>query len=751
MSCWKTGQIIKQGKYVIDKILGTGGAGITYRAIDTETNKKVAIKTLNATLQVHPDFSRHQERFIQEAFRLAKCSHTHVIRVDDVCEENLLWLMVMEYIDGSNLGTLARHQGGLSEIEAIRYIYQIGSALSYIHEQNILHRDVKPSNIMICRDRNQAILIDFGLARDFIEDRTQIHTNALTQGFAPIEQYSRSARRGAYTDVYALAATLYYVLTLQVPLPAQFRKQGISLVPPQQHNPYISDRTNLIILKGMELQPENRPSSVVEWLNLLTEDSLINLATVSKENKITSANPLLSVQDTSNSTQVDVNIDSLPNNEAMTDNTLHRISPSLKQALAEEFDDRYRLGTRISWEPFYGQWVKYIETEHPTPPTVRDILYKEKKTSCELRVIDGLCRLLLGCSYEQWNKNLSFSSNSPLKKKMVRRDELEEKTKQIINKSGSLLRIKSPASMGKSLFINNVLNKLNKQQYTIIKYDCLQTDQECLNNYNNFLQNFCFCLIEKLELPEELLSLSKWRKAISPNHNLTRYFEKIFFPQINKDLILVIKNFDLLLENETINTDICRLFRYWFGKARQGDQNSELWQKFHLVILHSTDVYAKLNINTSPLANVGKTIELTPFKLEEVQQLSQQYNLDLTSNDINKLMDFVAGHPLLIDLAFQYLNNNQNNLAASLNFIFDKATEETGIYGNHLRKLLGILQENNELKETFTTILSSPESLELNSPIQSWQLYSLGLVKRLDDNQFTVSCSLYKDYFSQNL
>ena len=148
---------------------------------------------------------------------------------------------------------------------------------------------------------------------------------------------------------------------------------------------------------------------------------------------------------------------------------------------------------------------------------------------------------------------------------------------------------------------------------------------------------------------------------------------------------------------------------------------------------------------------MGKTIELTPFNQEEVQQLSQQYNLDLTSNDINKLMDFVAGHPLLIDLAFQYLNNNQNNLAASLDFIFDKATEETGIYGNHLRKLLGILQENNELKETFTTILSSPESLELNSPIQSWQLYSLGLVKRLNDNQFTVSCSVYKDYFNQNL
>ena len=280
MSYWKVGNTIQRGRYVIDKVLGAGGAGITYRAKETKSNRVVAIKTLNAMIQAQPDFTKHQERFIQEAFRLAKCSHPHVIQVDDVCQEGELWCMIMEYIGGGNLETLVKRKQGLGEEEAVKYIAQVGSALTYIHQQGILHRDVKPANIMLRQNKDEAVLIDFGLARDFIEDRTQIHTNSRTEGFAPLEQYLRSAKRGAYTDVYALAATLYYTLTLQIPFPAQFRNQGIGLVPPQKHNSSISDRTNHGIIKGMELEPENRPQSIAEWLELILGNGEIIPSTV---------------------------------------------------------------------------------------------------------------------------------------------------------------------------------------------------------------------------------------------------------------------------------------------------------------------------------------------------------------------------------------------------------------------------------------------------------------------------------------
>ena len=279
MNYWKAGYPIQQGRYIVEQLLGSGGAGVTYLAKEKESGKLVALKTLNAMIQMRSDFSKHQERFVQECFRLAKCSHKHIISVYDVFQEDELWCMVMEYIPGGNLEQWVKNQKVLSVQEALQYVYQTGQALSYIHQQNILHRDVKPANIMLRQETEDAVLIDFGLARDFIEDKTQIHTNSRTEGFAPIEQYEKhNTKRGSYTDTYALAATLYYLLTLEVPYPAPFRKQGIKLIPPKKHNPQISDHLNNAILKGLAFLPDDRPSSVNEWLEMLLGNRSISLS-----------------------------------------------------------------------------------------------------------------------------------------------------------------------------------------------------------------------------------------------------------------------------------------------------------------------------------------------------------------------------------------------------------------------------------------------------------------------------------------
>ena len=267
---WKPGKLIQGKKYTIDAIIGVGGYGVTYRAKEQLLDKVVAIKTANDIIQTKSDFAKYQEKFIQEAFRLAKCSHHHIVKVDDICQEEGLWCMVMEYITGTNLEKLVIEQGKLSTTKAIAYTCQIGEALEYIHQQRIIHRDVKPSNIMLRQDTDEAVLIDFGLAREFIAGKTLTHSNARSECFAPIEQYRHKDKRGAYTDVYALAATLYYLLTGVEPLPAQFRWQGVNMIPPKRHNPQISDRLNRAIIQGMALEPNKRPQSISEWLELVT-------------------------------------------------------------------------------------------------------------------------------------------------------------------------------------------------------------------------------------------------------------------------------------------------------------------------------------------------------------------------------------------------------------------------------------------------------------------------------------------------
>ncbi|PHJ64639.1 hypothetical protein VF14_35810 [Nostoc linckia z18] len=285
VTIWKSGYRLQNGKYTIENDIAQGGFGITYLAID-ENNQRVVIKTLNETVQRRPDFAKLQQDFLNEAVKLAKCNHSHVVKVREVFPEGQLWCMAMEYIEGEHLADRVQRLGVLSEAEALGYIQQIGEALTVVHQNGLLHRDVKPANIIVRSQKREAVLIDFGIAREFIPDLTQIHTPYLSHCFAPIEQYQTVAPRGAYTDIYALAATLYFLLTNRLPPIAPNRATGAVLNSPQQINSSISDRVNQAILKGMELEPENRPQTMQEWLESLKEPPVVVVAPINNHPQI---------------------------------------------------------------------------------------------------------------------------------------------------------------------------------------------------------------------------------------------------------------------------------------------------------------------------------------------------------------------------------------------------------------------------------------------------------------------------------
>ncbi|MEI3650970.1 MAG: serine/threonine-protein kinase [Dolichospermum lemmermannii FEM_B0920] len=274
MQSWTPNTPLQNGQYIIKRAIGGGGFGETYLAEDTEENRLVVIKTLNREQRQKPDFAEIQKRFRKEALDLSKCYHPHIVQVYDNFPEDGLWAIVMEHIDGDDLAAYVENytaeNGYLSETEALRYIDQIGQALECVHERKLLHRDVKPNNILLRRESKEAVLIDFGLAREFQPGKIRSMTATKTEGYAPIEQYQRRGDFGYYTDVYALAATLYSLLTNRVPIPANYRaEEDVKLSPPQKFNQNISDKVNTAILKGMELEPQNRPQTVREFRELL--------------------------------------------------------------------------------------------------------------------------------------------------------------------------------------------------------------------------------------------------------------------------------------------------------------------------------------------------------------------------------------------------------------------------------------------------------------------------------------------------
>ncbi|MEZ2277674.1 MAG: GUN4 domain-containing protein [Microcoleus sp.] len=277
MKRWPDGQQLHDGKYIIEEYLGGGGFGETYRAQNRHEGKSVAIKTLNTFQQFQPDFAKTQGKFVNEALSLAKCRHPHIVEVYEMFQEGDLWCMAMELIDGIDLYTQIRENGIFSEQKALSMIQQLGDALSCVHKQNLTHRDVKPENIMLRKSGMEAVLIDFGLARQAtLSGKLMTNSVTGTAHYAPIELAEKRPQLGAYTDVYSLAATLYNMLTGQKPIPSPGRKIIDPLIAPKLYNDRISDRVNAAIIKGMELEPQNRPQSVQEWLDLVMPKQATN-------------------------------------------------------------------------------------------------------------------------------------------------------------------------------------------------------------------------------------------------------------------------------------------------------------------------------------------------------------------------------------------------------------------------------------------------------------------------------------------
>jgi eukaryotic-like serine/threonine-protein kinase len=297
---WQSGNILKQGRYKIIKVLGEGGFGITYLATDTIQHRQVVIKTLNEIVQKRKDFSLFQQKFLGEIKYLSQFKHNHIVKYYDHFKEGNLWCLVMEYIEGVSLTQFIANQGVLTQDQAIRYINQIGNAVQTIHKQNLLHRDIKPDNIIRRKNTNEVVLIDFGIAREFFANETNSHTAIFTNGYAPPEQYFSKRKPGCYTDVYALGATFYVMLTgyrqdkygnliPKLPLSIQRENDILNNKPdPLLYVKTINQNVTTSVAQStdwaMEIKSQNRPQSVLKWLDSLKNPNFIYVKKSTSQN-----------------------------------------------------------------------------------------------------------------------------------------------------------------------------------------------------------------------------------------------------------------------------------------------------------------------------------------------------------------------------------------------------------------------------------------------------------------------------------
>ena len=276
--------MLRGGSYRIDGVLGQGGFGITYLATDMSLEKRVAIKeffprdycdrdssTSHVTLGTRSSsefVGRLKSKFLKEAKNIAKFDHPNIIRIHAAFEENNTAYYVMDYIKGDTLSSLVRREGALPVDVALGYVSQVGQALDYVHSFQMNHLDVKPANIMLRSGDNIPILIDFGLSKQYDSKGHQTSTTpvGISHGYAPLEQYNDGGvcEFSPSTDVYSLAATLYFLLSGVTPPPATTLIEDSLTFPPSIPQSLIGP-----LSKAMSTARKNRYPSVMQFLSAL--------------------------------------------------------------------------------------------------------------------------------------------------------------------------------------------------------------------------------------------------------------------------------------------------------------------------------------------------------------------------------------------------------------------------------------------------------------------------------------------------
>ena len=272
------------GRYIIGKAIGSGGFGITYKAYDTQLRVVVAIKELFlkdfcsrgigqsvvVPAKEKEFFEDSKKKFLQEARVLARFNakgEDAIVTVREHFEENNTAYIVMEFLDGITLKNLVKKRGKLSFEETKTLMAPVCAALSRIHKDGVIHKDVSPDNIIILNSGGIKLL-DFGGAVS-VYMKNKGYVISFKRGYAPVEQYSEKGNIGAWTDIYATAATFYYCITGTRPTDAMERKAGKELLPPTRLGAVISPNMERHLMKAMDMDLNKRYRTMEEfWVDM---------------------------------------------------------------------------------------------------------------------------------------------------------------------------------------------------------------------------------------------------------------------------------------------------------------------------------------------------------------------------------------------------------------------------------------------------------------------------------------------------
>lgn len=322
----------------------------------------------------------------------------------------------------------------------------------------------------------------------------------------------------------------------------------------------------------------------------------------------------------------------------------------------------------------------------------------------------------------------------------IDRPPIESRCYETISQPGALIRIKAPRQMGKTSLMARILHHAEQQGSRTVALSFQLANRRIFANSDTFLQWFCASIGQELGMLEQLPKSWELADLIGSNQCCKAYFEQYLLSESSPPLTLGLDECDRLFESPEIADDFFGLLRALHEEAKRRD----IWKKFRLIVVHSTEVYIPLDVNKSPF-NVGLPIELPEFNEQQVQDLARRHGLNWIANEVAELMALVGGHPYLVRLGIYHIARQD----VTLNQLVKSPPTEPGIYSDHLRRHLWNLEKYAELMEAMREVASVSGPVRLRSEL-GFKLNSMGLVK-LEGNHCIPRCRLYEGYFCDRL
>ena len=305
-----------------------------------------------------------------------------------------------------------------------------------------------------------------------------------------------------------------------------------------------------------------------------------------------------------------------------------------------------------------------------------------------------------------------------------------------------MIRLKAPSKMGKSSLLLRIIAQAQIANYQTVQIDFKEIDHSILKNLDKLLRWLCTVISRQLFLKPMLNEY--WGEETGSKMNCSVYLENYILSYLEQPLVLSFCDLHYIFAYPEIASNLLSLLRFWHEKAQQSD----IWQKLRLILVHSTEIYIPLRFNESPF-NIGLPLTIPEFTLPQIQELAERHRLNWKNDEgvqkIKTLMNLVGGHPYLVRLAFYYICWRE----MSLETIIAEASSQTGIYREHLQNYVVLLQEYPELLSAWLKVVTSSEPVQLET-ITVYHLESLGLIK-IVENGVVPRCDLYRQFFQRQL